>query len=82
MLWPGDSCIIDSHLWLSFPEHCSQPSPLVCIFIQGVLPAQGVSGIVAQETAHSSKEEEGKAEAEPYGRESRSRHSISVVGAH
>lgn len=36
------------------------------------------AGTVAEETAPGSKEEEGKAEAEPYGRKS----SISVVGAH
>lgn len=40
------------------------------------------TGTVAEKTAHGSKEEEGKAEAEPYGTKSRSRHSISVVGAH
>lgn len=39
-------------------------------------------GTVTEEGAHGLKEEEGKAEAETYGRKSRSRHGISVVGAH
>lgn len=59
-------------------------SPSVCA--AGTAPGAGApaatAGTVAEETAHGSKEEEGKAEAEPYGGKSRSRHSISVVGAH
>lgn len=44
-MWPGDSHIRDFHLWLSFPEHMPVLSLLhrACVFIQGVLPAQGVS---------------------------------------
>lgn len=52
----------------------------------GTAPGAGgpatTAGTVAEETAHGLEEEEGEAEAEPYGRKSRSRHSISVVGAH
>lgn len=52
----------------------------------GTAPGAGApgatAGTVAEQTAHSLGEEEGKAGAEPYGTKSRSRHSISVVGAH
>ena len=52
----------------------------------GTAPGAGApaatAGTVAEETVHGLKEEEGKAEAEPYGSKSRSRHSVSVVGAH
>lgn len=52
----------------------------------GIAPGTGAPyatpGTMEEKAAHSSKEEARKAEAEPYGRESRSRHSIAVVGAH
>lgn len=52
----------------------------------GTAPGAGApdatTGAVSEETAHSLGEEEGKVGAEPYGTKSRSRHSISVVGAH
>lgn len=56
--------------------HCVAPDKA-----PGAEAPTATPGTVAEETAHGS-EKEGKAEAEPYGRESRSRHSISVVGAH
>lgn len=71
-----EMCPGDSHIWPHLAR-CVAP---------GTAPGPGAPnstpGRVAEEAAHGSEEEEGKAEAEPYGRESKSRHSISVVGAH
>lgn len=50
----------------------------------GTVPRAGTPAATTRTVAaaHGSKEKEGKAEVEPYGRKSRSRHSTSVVGAH